>query len=173
VTVGVDIGTTSVKALAVDEDGKVVAASRVPHSVVAPEPDVLRHDARKAWRAGPRRAFAAVAEQVAAAGRGEVAGVAVASMVPSLTAVNRSGVPVLPGLLYGDLEGRPVEGGGAEGLPTGTMLDAEGFMRWAVAEAPGARGYWPCQGVATHALSGVAAIDTGVTASMGSLHSWG
>ena len=57
VTVGVDIGTTSVKALAVDEKGQVVARSRVPHSIVAPEPDVLRHDAKKAWRAGPRKAF--------------------------------------------------------------------------------------------------------------------
>ena len=53
VTVGVDVGTTSVKALAVDEDGTVVARSRVPHSVVAPEPDILRHDAKRAWRAGP------------------------------------------------------------------------------------------------------------------------
>jgi xylulokinase len=172
VTVGVDIGTTSVKALAVDEDGKVVAHSRVPHAVVAPEPDVLRHDARRAWRAGPKKAYAAVVEQVRAAGRGEVAGVAVASMVPSLTAVNRSGVPVLPGLLYGDAEGRPLDGA-PEGLPIGTMLDAEGFMRWAVGEAPEAHGYWPCQAVATYVLSGVPAIDTGVTASMGQLHSWG
>ena len=38
VTVGVDVGTTSVKALAVNEDGKVIARSRVPHSVMAPEP---------------------------------------------------------------------------------------------------------------------------------------
>jgi xylulokinase len=173
VTVGVDIGTTSVKALAVDEQGVVVGQSRVPHKVLAPEPDVLRHDAGRAWRAGPKKAFAAVVEQVTQAGLGEVAGVAVASMVPSLTAVNRGGSPLLPGLLYGDLEGRPPQGQGDDGLPTGTMLDAEGFMRWAVAEAPGAAGYWPCQAVATHALSGVPAIDTGVTASMGALHTWG
>ncbi len=173
ITVGVDIGTTSVKALAVDEDGNVVAHSRVPHTVLCPEPDVLRHDARRAWRMGPRKAYADVVKQVAGAGLGDVAGVAVASMVPSLTAVNRAGVPQLPGLLYGDVEGRPAEAGQGEGLPTGTMLDAEGFLRWATAEAPGAGGYWPCQGVATHALTGVPAVDTGVTASMGDLHTWG
>ena len=172
-TVGVDIGTTSVKALAVDEHGEVVARSRVPHAVHAPEPDVLRHDARRAWRAGPKKAFADIADQVTAEGLGPIAGVSVASMVPSLTAVNRSGVPVLPGLLYGDVEGRPVVELGTEGLPTGTMLDGEGFIRWAVAEAPTARGYWPCQAVATHALSGVPAIDTGVTASLGALHTRG
>jgi xylulokinase len=173
VTVGVDIGTTSVKALAIDEDGQVVARSRVPHKVLAPEPDLLRHDARRAWRAGPRKAYADVAAQVAQSGRGEVAGVAVASMVPSLTAVNRAGVPVLEGLLYGDVEGRRPEGEPLAEVPIGTMLDTEGFMRWATTSAPKARGYWPCQAVATHALSGVPAVDTAVTASMGALHSWG
>ena len=59
VTVGVDIGTTSVKALAVDENGQVVARSRVPHGVVAPEPDMLRHDAKRAWRAGPAQGLRA------------------------------------------------------------------------------------------------------------------
>jgi xylulokinase len=53
------------------------------------------------------------------------------------------------------------------------MPDAEGFLRWAHALAPQATGYWPCQAVATHALSGVPAIDTGVTASMGALHAGG
>jgi xylulokinase len=174
VTVGVDIGTTSVKALAVDQDGTVLARSRVPHSVVAPEPDTLRHDARRAWRAGPRKAFKQVTTQLAAGGGHPVAGVAVASMVPSLTAVNRQGVPLLPGLLYGDREGRPLTAPDADQkLLPGTMPDAEGFLRWAASSVPDARGYWPCQAVATHALAGIPAIDTGVTASLGALHSYG
>jgi xylulokinase len=178
VTVGVDIGTTSVKALAVDEDGGVVARSRVPHQVLAPEPDQLRHDARRAWRSGPRRAYGDLLGQLAASGDHDVAGVTVASMVPSLTAVNRRGVPILPGLLYGDIEGRPDEGpesvgGPAKGLPPGAMDDAEGFLAWALRTAPDAAGFWPCQAVATHALSGVPAIDTAVTASLGALHTWG
>src|ERR1700677_4452592 len=133
VTVGVDVGTTSVKALAVDENGRVVARSRVAHSVVAPEPDILRHDAKRAWRAGPRKAFEQVTQQLQAEGN-SLAGVAVASMVPSLTAVNKQGVPVLPGLLYGDREGRAVSDGDADAdavVPLGTMPDAEGFLRWA------------------------------------------
>ena len=173
VTVGVDVGTTSVKALAVNEDGKVIARSRVPHSVMAPEPDILRHDAKRAWRVGPRKAFGQVSEQLSAEGH-RLAGVAVASMVPSLTAVSSRGVPLLPGLLYGDREGRPdAQPGDDTVLPPGTMADAEGFLRWAAAAAPGARGYWPCQAVATHALSGLPAIDSGVTAALGSLHARG
>jgi xylulokinase len=172
VTVGVDIGTTSVKALAVDEDGKVVAQSRVPHTVVAPEPDHLRHDARKAWHAGPKKAYAAVLDQLEPLGR-PVAGVTVAAMVPSLTAVNRRGVPLLPGLLYGDVEGRPDAEHAEREHPIGTLLDTEGFLRWAIREAPDAHGYWPGQAVATYALSGVPAIDTGVSSSMGALHHHG
>jgi xylulokinase len=178
VTVGVDVGTTSVKALAVDEEGAVVARSRVPHSVVAPEPDILRHDAKRAWRDGPRKAFTQVTEQLAGLGAHRLAGVAVASMVPSLTAVSARGVPLLPGLLYGDREGRAEvraeEMAGSDYvLPAGSMPDAEGFLRWAATTAPDARGYWPCQGVATNALSGLPAIDTGVTAALGSLHTHG
>ena len=85
----------------------------MPHTVVAPEADVLRHDAKKAWGAGPRKAYQEVTAEL---GRPPMAGVTVASMVPSLTAVNRRGVPVLPGLLYGDREGRvepAAEGGPA------------------------------------------------------------
>ena len=171
VTVGVDVGTTSVKALAVDEEGKVIARSRVPHSVLAPEPDILRHDAKRAWRAGPRKAFEQVTERLTGEGH-RLAGVAVASMVPSLTAVSSRGVPLLPGLLYGDREGRPDPGADAV-LPQGTMPDAEGFLRWAAAAAPDASGYWPCQAVATYALSGLPAIDSGVTAALGSLHARG
>jgi xylulokinase len=171
--VGVDVGTTAVKALAVDEDGVVVARSRVPHKVLAAEPDVLRHDAKKAWHAGPKKAYADVVAQLAASGGGEVAAVTVASMVPSMTAVNRRGVPTLPGLLYGDKEGRLPEGQDPAEIPMGAMPDTEGFMRWAAATAPDAAGYWPCQGVATHAISGVPAIDTAVSVSLGNMHSFG
>jgi xylulokinase len=171
--VGVDVGTTSVKALCVDENGTVIARSRVPHGLVAPEPDILRHDAKRAWRAGPRKAFEQVIEQLNG-DASRLAGLAVAAMVPSLTAVSRQGVPLLPGLLYGDHEGRTASPPSSDDvLLPGTMPDAEGFLRWAAARCPDARGYWPCQAVATNALSGVPAVDTSVTASLGALHTRG
>ena len=174
ITIGVDIGTTSVKALAIDENGEVVARSRVAHQILASEADQLRHDARRAWRSGPQKAFAELSSELAAGGNGQVAGVAVASMVPSLTAVNARGVPTLPGLLYGDFEGRQDAGpGDADPGVLQGMPDAEGFIRWAHELAPDAAGYWPCQAVATYALAGVPAIDTGVTASLGDLHAGG
>lgn len=170
-TVGVDIGTTSVKALAVGADGSVLARARIPHPIVTTSPGRLEHDARRAWRTGPRKAFAEVTAAVSV----PPAGVCVASMVPSLTAVNRRGVPVLPGLLYGDERGQPAHTGvPAQDVPMPGMLpDGEGFFRWAAREAPDAAGYWPCQSVATYALAGVPAIDTAASASLGSMMAWG
>lgn len=167
VTIGVDVGTTSVKALAVDAHGAVRARARVAHPVRAPEPDTLEHDARQAWRRGPRRALAVVQ------GHGDLAvkGVAVSAMVPSLTAVDRRGIPQSPGLLYGDRRGL-VEPAGAPGSD-GTMADAEGFLAWTAAQVPDAWGYWPAQAVATAALCGTGAIDTAVMASLGPLERHG
>src|SRR5579875_2397732 len=102
VTVGLDIGTTAVKAVAVDETGAVLARSRVAHRLLTPRPDYLEHDAAKAWRRGPLQALAEVTAAVP-----EPAGVCVTSMVPSLTVVDRRGRPISPGLLYGDARGRP------------------------------------------------------------------
>jgi xylulokinase len=159
VTVGVDVGTTSVKSVAVDADGRVVARARVPHKIGVPHPEQLEHDARRAWRLGPRRAFAEVVSQLSV----PVAGVAVSAMVPSMTAVDRRGVPLLPGLLYGDA--RTVMDDGA----TGGLPDGRGFVRWAAQEAPSAAGYWPCQSVATNALCGVPAMDSATSIVFGNL----
>ena len=148
VTIGIDIGTTAVKAVAADEDGHVVARTRIPHQVRVPAPDLLEHDADEAWRRGP---LAAMAEL----GRPDAVAVAVTAMVPSLTAVDDEGGPLTPGLLYGDSRGR-----GPAGANT-TLLSGETveFLRWTVREAPDAKGYWPATAVANHALAGEAVID--------------
>lgn len=85
VTIGLDIGTTSVKAVAVDGDGTVHARARVPHPIGIPAADRYEHDVDRAWRQGVRAAFAEVAE-----GLGPVA-VNVVAMVPSLAAVDGDG----------------------------------------------------------------------------------
>ncbi len=166
VTVGLDIGTSSVKAVAADHDGNVVATARVPHDVGVPSPGRFQHDAEVAWRRGPREAYAAVSTDL------DVLGVSVAAMVPSLGAVDSEGIPITPGLLYGDERGRA--GGGrerADGSPaeSGELL---GFLRWCAAEAPDAAGYWPAQAVANHALCGEGVLDTSTAASTFPLFDW-
>lgn len=78
VTIGVDIGTTSVKAIAADGDGNVLARARVRHPIVIPAADRYEHDIDRAWRRNVRRAFREVRRDL------DVRGVNVAAMVPSL-----------------------------------------------------------------------------------------
>ncbi len=149
VTVGVDIGTTSVKAVAADGSGRVLARSRVPHDLVVGAPGRLEHRPDQAWRAGVRQALGEVATGQ------EVVAVAVAGMVPSLGAVDGQGRALTPGLLYGDT--RADVPAGVDPAQSGELV---AFLRWCAAEAPDAAGYWPAQAVANHALGGEAVIDT-------------
>ncbi len=163
-TVGIDIGTTAVKAIAVDADGKVLARARVPHAVIAPVPDQLEHDAARAWRRGPNSAYASVAAGL------DVKAAGIAGMVPSLTAVDPRGIPRTPGLLYGDARGRPQSRGDAPG--EASFPDVEWLLRWTAGQAPLAQGYWPAQAVASRALAGVGAMDTAMAVSFGRFHTW-
>lgn len=149
---GVDIGTTSVKAVAVDGQGEVVARARVAHGLHASHAGELAHDAAEAWRDGPLAAIDEIAR--ALDGRHPVAGVDVAAMVPSLCAVDEAGHPVSSGLLYGDARaGGGVSPGGVEVGETG------GFLAWLLRHHPHAAGFWPAQAVANAALGGRAVID--------------
>src|SRR4051812_42101432 len=152
VTVGIDIGTTSVKAVAADAEGNVVARARMPHKLVITAAARREHDANQAGGRGPRRALEAL-------GRDDVRAVSVPAMVPSFCAVDRRGIPRTPGLLYGDARGR------AEGQAriSGDAGEALEFLRWTSAELPGAHGIWPAQAVANFALAGQPVID-GATA---------
>ena len=154
VTIGIDIGTTAVKAVAADENGQVTARVRIPHQLRVPAPDLLEHDADEAWRRGPLTAL----DQLGVA---DARAVAVAAMVPSLTAVDTAGRPVTPGLLYGDGRGRAP---GADNQLLPALGEAAEFLRWTAAEAPGAAGYWPAPAVANHALAGEAVIDVATAA---------
>jgi xylulokinase len=151
VTVGIDIGTTSVKAVAADGDGTIVARARVPHRIYSPTPDQLEHDAVEAWAEGPVKALAALGVDAPLA-------VAVSAMVPSMTAVDDKGRPVLPGLLYGDGRGHHANSK-TSAAPIG---EAAEFVRWCATQAPGARGYWSAPAVANYALGGEAVVDIGV-----------
>jgi xylulokinase len=77
-------------------------------------------------------------------------------MVPSMTAVDRRGVPRAPGLLYGDERGHTA----STASPAGSG-EALQLLKWLAAEQPAAAGFWPAQAVANHALSGEAVLDTG------------
>jgi xylulokinase len=159
VTVGIDIGTTSVKAVAADGDGRVLARSRVTRPLLARHAGELAHDARSSWRDGVIEALDHVlAARDPAGGSLNVRGVNVAAMVPSLCAVDDDGVPVSDGLLYGDARGA----GGDPAADPASSGELVRFLEWLAREHPDAGGYWPAQAVANRALSGSGAIETTV-----------
>jgi xylulokinase len=165
VTVGLDIGTSSVKAVAADGDGTVVASARVPHQLRIPSAQRFEHDAAEAWRQGPRDALREVSKGL------DVRGVSVAAMVPSLTAVAADGTPLGPGLLYGDERGRTGAEQGSSGSPaeSGELM---GFLRWFTSELDDVAGFWPAQATANHALCGEAILDTATAATAHPLFDW-
>jgi xylulokinase len=148
ITVGIDIGTSSVKAIAADADGNVVRQSRVPHEFLVPTPRQFEHDAANAWRAGPQAALAALGDDI------DVRAVSVAAMVPSLAAIGPGGVPVSRGLLYGDERG---QGRSGNPMESGELVR---FLEWLAREYPDAEGFWPAQAVANHALTGTPYLST-------------
>ena len=179
VTVGIDIGTTSVKAVAADADGAVLARTRIPHRVVSPDPGRFEHDPSEAWMDGVLGAWQEVRAGVADR---SVAAVTVSAMVPSMCGVDSAGMPVTPGLLYGDARGRTpgrrpsaaADSDGASDLSGGPGSDASegstegeavGFARW-LAGRDGMQALWPAQAAANHALCGVAAIDSSTAMAM-------
>lgn len=151
VTVGIDIGTTSVKAVAVDDDGTIVGRARVPHQVHTPSAGAFEHDIDQAWRANVLEALTQVAT-----GRA-VDAVNVSAMVPSLGAVTDRGTAAGPGLLYGDRRGARAGQDAGQPSDSGELL---AFLAWHAETTPGAAGFWPAQAVANHALCGRGAIDS-------------
>ncbi|MGH9291159.1 MAG: xylulokinase [Acidimicrobiales bacterium] len=149
-TIGIDIGSSALKAVAADESGRVVAKVRLQSHLGLPTSDQMEHDARRAWRLAPRRALRALWSEGARSPRA----ICVAGMVPSIAPVDDGGVPCGPGLLYGDTRGAvPPK---LTALPVGRAPD---LVRQASASCPGAAGYWPVQAVANKAIAGVGAID--------------
>jgi xylulokinase len=163
VTIGVDVGTSSVKAVAADADGNIVARARVPHPWSVPSPQRFEHDAKVAWFDGPRAALAALGDV-------DARGVSVASLVPSLVAVDADGVPFGPGLLYGDERGHnDATDASGDAAESGELA---AFLRWLAAHHPDARGFWPAQAVANFALAGEPVISTTVAAMAFPLFDW-
>jgi gluconokinase len=100
VVIGVDIGTTSVKAVAFDVDGEAHGSGGEKYELRSPEPGHEEQD--------PDEIAAAVRVAVAAAARAardggcEVAGLAFSSVLHSLMGVDDSGRPLTPLLIWAD-----------------------------------------------------------------------
>jgi sugar (pentulose or hexulose) kinase len=96
----IDVGTTSVKAGVYNAEGKCLGLSRQDYQLSTPAVDQVEMDAEAYWAA----ASAAVSEAIKADGISpqEIAGIGVSSQGETLIAVDRSGIPLCPALVWLD-----------------------------------------------------------------------
>ena len=104
VVLGIDIGSSSAKAVLADEDGRIVARASTPQHVSRPEPGAAEQSASEWWDAVH---FLVKATTTAGSADGElewgtIAGVCVSGHCPTLLLADGAGEPIAPALLYAD-----------------------------------------------------------------------
>jgi xylulokinase len=92
--IGIDVGTTAVKALAVDERGAVLARAEVGYPLSTPRPGWAEQDPADWWRAS-EQALAALAVD-------EVAGIGLSGQMHGLVALDAAGAVIRPAILWND-----------------------------------------------------------------------
>ncbi|CAM3393377.1 FGGY-family carbohydrate kinase [Kibdelosporangium persicum] len=95
--IGIDIGTSSSKGVLVSPEGTIVARVSRPHTVSAPRPGWVEHDAEAVWWAD----FLALARELAEASPSPITGLGVSGIGPCLLPASADGTPLRPAILYG------------------------------------------------------------------------
>ncbi|WP_026257124.1 xylulokinase [Actinopolymorpha alba] len=169
--VGVDVGTTGVKAVLLDEAGRVVADAAEEYPARYVEPDGAEQDPEDWWAATARCVNAVLAR--ARVRPADVCGVGISSQAPSVVVVDRAGSPVRPALLWLDRRGRRAcedraDVTGRVLATTGNRLDAyfaAPKLAWLLAAEPAVgqtgAGVLMANGYVVSRLTGVRSCDTG------------
>ena len=97
---GIDVGTHESKGVLVDRDGRMVAASSVPHRTDMPRPGWAEHDADGVWWHDLVTLARELPERAAVSPR-DVAAVGCSAIGPCVLPVDGSGRPLRPAILYG------------------------------------------------------------------------
>lgn len=95
--IGIDFGTTSIKASAIDEGGRILARARIPCSTVSPEEGWFEVDAEKMWRTGLENALQRLPQQFVSSCKALCVSSVCASFVPVDAALR----PLHNAILYG------------------------------------------------------------------------
>ncbi|MDF2626204.1 MAG: carbohydrate kinase [Symbiobacteriaceae bacterium] len=102
--IGLDIGTTNTKALAIDDQGRVAARHSVKTPVRFVAPDCAEHDPDALWNAAAACCRGVVE---ALGGAGEIVGVAAASVAEEGVLLNRQGEALGPAIAWFDQRTAP------------------------------------------------------------------
>jgi xylulokinase len=100
VAIGIDVGTTGSRAIAVDERGAVVDARSAEHPLLTPRPGWAEQDPAAWWRS-TREVLSLVAASCRSAS-GEVVGVGLTGQMHGSVFLDRQGEVIRPALLWND-----------------------------------------------------------------------
>lgn len=98
---GIDIGTSSSKAVLTDAAGAILARAERPHELSLPRPGWAEHDAETVWWADTVALARELTARASELGGGTIAGVCVSGIGPCLLPVGEDGRPLRPAILYG------------------------------------------------------------------------
>jgi xylulokinase len=100
VVIGIDIGTSSTKAVAVDAEGVVHAVERAEHGVEMPRPGWVEQDAEAIWWEQSRDVLRRLTARVAASSQ-RVRALAISGLGPCVLPCDAELRPLRPAILYG------------------------------------------------------------------------
>jgi xylulokinase len=92
--VGIDVGTTAVKAIRVAEDGEVLARREVPYDLSTPRPGWAEQD--------PEDWVRATEQALDGLGAGDIAGIGLSGQMHGLVALDAAGAVIRPAILWND-----------------------------------------------------------------------
>ncbi|KAA5544077.1 gluconokinase [Adhaeribacter rhizoryzae] len=98
VIIGLDIGTSSTKAIAFDEQGKVVSSAYQPYSILNPQPNYSEQDPDEVFRA----VLLALQKSTSQLNGATLAGISFSSAMHSLIAVDAQGNPLTNCIIWAD-----------------------------------------------------------------------
>lgn len=98
---GIDIGTSSSKAVLTDAAGTIVARAERSHELSLPRPGWAEHDAETVWWDDTVALAKELTARAADLGGGTITGVCVSGIGPCLLPVDQFGQPLRPAILYG------------------------------------------------------------------------
>ena len=94
---GIDIGSSSSKAVLVDQTGRVRDRAQVPHAMSLPKPGWAEHDAETIWWSD----FVALARELTSRAPRPITAVGVSGIGPCFLPVDGASRPLRPAILYG------------------------------------------------------------------------
>lgn len=95
---GIDVGTTALKAVALHQERGIVAQAERPHELLSPHPGWAEEDPQQWWTTTIEALRALLAKIPA----GEVAAVSVSGMVPAMVLLDAAGRPLRPSIQQND-----------------------------------------------------------------------